>query len=417
MTGTAGLEALWRELRPGQTVFLPGTTGESLALAEALRADPGRAEGLHFLGMQVPGMNETLDYAGLADGTSFTTFMLPGCMKASFAAGRVDLVPRTYWGAARQMAATPCDVALAHVSPPDAAGRCSLGLASDFTPLVWERAARKVLLVNPQMPALPGACSLPADAADLVITLDGPVVATAPSAVAPDADALAARVAALIPDGAALQTGIGGAPGALWRHLTGHRNLRLYSGMANDWVLDLLDAGALATEGHVAGIAYGSASFYERLARTDLVHFAPVPETHGLPALAAVSALHSVNSALEVDLFGQVNVEWQGTALASGVGGGPDFMRGAMASDGGRSIIALPATARRGTVSRVVARLDRPTVGIARSDVDTVVTEHGVADLRERGLDARAEAMIAIAAPEFRDGLAEEWRALRTSFG
>jgi acyl-CoA hydrolase len=416
---TAGLEALWRELRPGRTVFLPGTTGESLALAETLRADPGRAHGVRFLTALVPGMNEALDYAGLAPGSSVTTFMLPGALRASFAAGRVDLVPRTYWGAARQIAAATCDVALAQVCPPDASGRCSLGLASDFTPLAWERAAFKVLLVNPQLPALPGALSLPHAAADLVITLEGPVVeAPAPGAVAHEADALAARVAELIPDGAALQTGIGGAPGALWRHLIDHRGLRLYSGMANDWLLELLDAGALAPEGgHVAGIAYGTATFYERLARTELVRFASVPETHGLPALAQVPALHSVNSALEVDLFGQVNVEWQGTALSSGVGGGPDFMRGAMVSDGGRSIIALPATARRGSVSRVVTRLDRPTTGIARCDVDTVVTEHGVADLREKGMDARAEAMIAIAAPEFRDGLAEDWRRLRATFG
>lgn len=414
----SGIEALWRELRPGRSVYVQGASGESLALAEALRADPERASGVGFLSCLVPGMNETLDYAGLMPDSRMTTFMLPGCMRASFAAGRVDLVPRTYWGAAQQLASAACDVAIAHVAPPGGDGRCSLGIASDFAPLVWHRAAVKVLVVNPQMPAISRALSLPLAAADVVVTLDGPLVEAAPAASTPDAEALAARVAALIPDDAQIQTGIGGAPGALWRHLLDHRGLTLRSGMVNDWFRDLHAAGTLAADGrHVAGIAYGGRDLYDWLAQTDFIDFRAVPDTHGLAALSASPRLHCVNGALEVDLFGQVNVEWQGSSLSSGVGGGPDFMRAAMVSPGGRSVVALPATARRGAVSRIVTRIDRPTIGVARCDADTVVTEHGVADLREKGFDARAEALIGIAAPEFRDALAEEWRCLRASIG
>lgn len=411
------LEALWREFRPGRRIYLPGATGESLALASALRDEPERAAGVHLVSCLVPGMNEALDYAGLAGIGSLTTFMLPACMRGSFQDGKVTLIPRTYWGIAQHFQQVPCDVAIAHVAPADPGGRCSLGIASDFAPLVWSNAGLRVLVVNPSMPAIPGAMSLSLSEADVVVTLDGPLVEAASSVANAESNAIAAHVAAIIPDGAAIQTGIGGAPGIVWQYLKDHRGLRLRSGMANDWLLDLESAGALADRGeHVAGVAYGSCEFYQRLASSDLVRFADTVETHGLPALAGVSQLHSVNGALEIDLFGQVNVEWQGNTLSSGVGGGPDFMRAATSSPGGRSIIAMPATAKKASISRIVTRLDKPSVSIARSDIDTIVTEHGVASLRDKGIDQRAEALIGIAAPQFQDQLAEGWRVLRATF-
>jgi acyl-CoA hydrolase len=254
--------------------------------------------------------------------------------------------------------------------------------------------------------------------ADLLVTLEGPLV-EAPAAKETETGAtIARRVADLVPDGAHIQIGIGGAPDRVWTFLRDHRGLVLRSGMATCGLRELAEVGALANGGdHLAGIAYGSVDFYNWLRDTDLVKFATTLETHGLPALIATPRLHSINSALEVDLFGQVNVEWQGRALSSGVGGGPDFMRAAAFSPGGRSIIALPATARTGKVSRIVAHLDRPSVSVARSDIDTVVTEYGVAELRNKGLDERARALIAIAAPHFRSELDEEWRALRATFG
>jgi len=411
------LKTLWSEFRPRRTIYVQGSAGESLALAHALREDPERAAGVTFLSCLVPGMNETLDYAGLTPTTRCMTFMLPACMRDSFAGGKVELIPRTYWGAAQHLATTRCDVAIAHVAPPDDNDMCSLGIASDFAPLVWPQAAVKVLLVNPAMPRMPRGPALSVGDADLVVTLEGPLVeAPVPGNSSGEVDAIAAHVAALVPDGARLQTGIGGAPGVVWRHLKGRRGLILRSGMANDWLCDLADAGVLAERAdHVAGVAYGSSSFYGELARSGLVRFAHTLETHSLPALVEVPRLTSINGALEVDLFGQVNVEWQGLSLSGGVGGGPDFMRAATFSPGGRSIIALPATARKGTVSRIVARLDKPTVGIARSDIDTVVTEHGVAALRDKGMDQRADALIAIADPQFRDRLAQDWRALRAA--
>ena len=414
---TCHLDVLLSAFRPGRTIYIPGATGESRALAAALRDQTEVSAGVRFVSGLVPGMNEALDYGGLAPDCTVTTFMLPACMRDSFAQGRVTLLPRTYWGAARYLQAIACDVAIAHVAPPNADGLCSLGVASDFTPLVWPNAMLKVLLINPAMPSLPRARMLPVADADLVVTLEGQLVEAPVARETETAAAIARTVAALIPDGAHIQTGIGSAPDRVWTFLRDHRGLVLRSGMANGGLRELAEAGALADGGaHLAGIAYGSVDFYNWLQATDLVEFATTLETHGLPALIDTPRLHSINSALEVDLFGQVNVEWQGSALSGGVGGGPDFMRAATFSPGGRSIIALPATAERGMVSRIVARLARPSVSVARSDIDTVVTEHGVAELRDKGIDERAQALITVAAPQFRAELEEEWRALRATF-
>src|SRR5690606_13154783 len=144
---TTSLDALWREFRPGRTIYLPGASGESLALASALRDDPGRAAGVKFISCLVPGMNEALDYAGLTPDTQATTFLLAGSLRESFKPVLVTLIPRTYWGTAQLFAATRCDVAIAHVTPPDANGLCSLGIASDFAPLIWPQAAVKILVV------------------------------------------------------------------------------------------------------------------------------------------------------------------------------------------------------------------------------------------------------------------------------
>jgi len=412
---SAALAPLLDAFAPGMDIYLPGTTAEVAALADALSAEPERLRGVHVRGCFVPGMN-AFDYAGLHPEAQLTTFMLPAQMRESFRAGRINLIGRTYRGAADTLAAAEYDLAIAHVAPPGPDGLCSLGIASDFAPLVWPRARRRALIINPDMPVPPRALKLPLAEADIVVECAGPLVTMADSPAGEEAERIARRVAALIPDGAHLQTGIGGAPGAIWNFLTDHKELTLYSGMANDGLLTLAEAGALAPSGHVAGIAYGSRAFYDSLARTDLIDFRTVIDTHGFPQLSARPRLHAINGALEVDLFGQVNVEWQGGKLASGVGGGPDFMRGAAASPGGRSIIALPSTARKRSLSRIVARLSSPSTGIARSDSDTVVTEHGVAELRDKGIDARAEALIAIADPAFRDDLAESWRALRATF-
>ena len=400
--------------RPGTSVYLPGATGESLALAEALAADPDRLRGVHVTSCLIPGMN-AVDYAGLTPDARLTTFMLPPAARASFAQGKVDLLPIAYSGIARHIAGAGFDIAVAHVAPADATGRASFGIAADFSPIAWGAARQRIAIVNPRMPTMRQGPSIALAEADLVIEIDGPLVEVAPARPDATAQAIAGHVAALIPDGAAIQVGIGGAPAALWAALADHRGLRLRSGLASEELLMLADRGALAADGHLTGIAAGSEAFYRALAERGLIRFSDTRETHDVGVIGREERFFAANSALEVDLFGQVNLEWQGGRPVSGVGGAPDFAAGGIASPGGRSITMLPATARGGTISRIVPRLSGPAVSLPRNLSDLVVTEHGVADLRAASLDKRAEALIAIADPAMRDALATAWSSLRSA--
>ena len=408
------LTDFFHRLRPGTLLHLPGTTGESIALAHAMAADPDRLRGVHVTSCLLPGMN-AIDYARLAPDTRLTTFMLPAAMRDSFAQGRVRLLPLAYSAIARHVAGAGFDIAVAHVAPPGADGRASFGIAADFSPIAWGAARQRIAILNPQMPAMPRAPSIELAEADLVIELESPLVEVAPARPDAAARAIAAQVAALVPDGAAVQIGIGGAPAALWAALAGHRGLRLRSGLASEELLTLADRGALATDGHITGIAAGSTAFYRALAERDLIRFQDTRDTHDAGRIGREERFFACNSALEVDLFGQINLEWQGGRPISGVGGAPDFAAAGIASPGGRSITMLPATARGGTISRIVARLSAPAVSLPRNLSDLVVTEHGVADLRAASIDERAEALIAIADPAMRDRLADEWRGLRAT--
>jgi acyl-CoA hydrolase len=233
------------------------------------------------------------------------------------------------------------------------------------------------------------------------------------SAPGEDAQAIAAHAATLVEDGATVQIGIGRLPDQVLGRLVGSRGLKLHGGTVSAAGLALLEAGAV--ESIVAGIALGDAAFYAGIAAAESVAFRPVPITHGPKGLGGIERFIALNSALEVDLFGQANCETGSGRLLAGFGGLNDFLRAARAAPDGRALVMLPATGKKGSISRIVARIGEPgLVSVQRGDLDTVVTEHGIADLRGLGMDARAAALIAIAAPAFRDELAARWRQLRT---
>jgi acyl-CoA hydrolase len=358
-------------------------------------------------------MNE-FDYAALHPRARLTTFLLPGGLRASFEDGRAQVRPLPYSQIAAAFAAdSPFDLAILQVSPPDAEGRCSFGPCADFPGLVWPRARRRLAFVNTHLPPAPRGPSIPLEAIDVAVIADGPFITGSDSeAGGAELGIIADRIAGLIPDGAAIQTGIGGAPAAAVGRLTDRRGLIVRSGMVTQGYRLLAEAGALdADADHVTGLALGSEGFM-RWAAERMV-YADATVTHGAAVLAATPRLFALNSALEVDLFGQANLEWRGGRLASGLGGAPDFAAAARRSAGGRAVLALPATAKGGALSRIVARLAAPTVSIPRHDTDLVITEHGVADLRGTGLEARARALIAVAAPAHRDALAASWDAIR----
>lgn len=412
------MERALAAFRPGRTIYIPGATGEPLALTAALRDAPERLRDVTLVSCLLPGMNEA-GYLGDQPSARMTTFLLPAGWRSSFTGGRVRVLPLGYTDIATYLGQRlKIDVAVAQLAPPGPDGLCSLGIASDFTSLAWARAALRIALVNAAMPSMRRGPRLALADADIVIECEAPVLEISPGVDAnPVTASIAYTVAGLVPDGASLQIGIGGAPAAVWDALGGHRDLVAVSGMVAEKMRPLAESGVLREgDAHVTGVAVGTAGFYRFLAESDLVRFAAVPETHGLHGLAARDRFVSVNGALEVDLFGQVNLEWQNGQFASGVGGAVDFMRAARQSTGGRSVIALPSAGKGGTVSRIVPRLAVPSVSISRAEIDTVVTEHGVAALRDLPLGDRAQALIDVAAPQHRETLARAWHDARQHF-
>lgn len=397
------------ELRPGLEVYIQGAVGEPLALRAILATATDALAGVHVTGCFLPGMND-FDYSALHPTARLTTFLLPPAFRPGFEAGRVAVRPMAYSQIAGHMlSAYAPDLAILQVTPPDAAGLCSFGPCADFAPLVWPRAKRVLAFINPSLPRAARGPAIPLSRIDVAFDADGPFINGADVPVSADQAAIADLIAGLIPDGAAIQTGIGGAPAAAVARLTDRKGLVVRSGMVTEGYRALASAGALATGGHITGLALGSPDFIAWACQAFAFEDATV--THGAASLARAERLWAINSALEIDLFGQANVEWQGGRLVSGLGGAPDFARAARRSSGGRAILALPATARG--ASRIVARIAAPTVSIPRDDTDLVITQHGVADLRGATMEGRAAGLIAIAAPEHRAGLAEAWAEMR----
>jgi acyl-CoA hydrolase len=404
-------DELGSKLRGATLVYAPGAAGESPIWIDALRGAGDALHGVCFAGVWIPGVN-VLDYAGLHPTARARAFFIDAARRDTFAAGRTEFLPLPYTRIAPLLQSWRFDAALLHVSPPDAQGRCSLGVAADFTSFVWTQARCRIAHVNPAMPITYGAPTIAWDALDYVVEDAAKLLTYDAGGRTPEFDAIGRHVARLVEDGDVLQLGIGKAPPAVLRALDGQRNLRIHGGMITDSLFEMDDALAPIRGAVTVGVALGSAALYDRCARDEQIRFATTEETHGLDRLAELDRLVAVNSTIEIDLMGQCNAETVAGRQVSGAGGLVDFLRGARAAAHGRGIVTLAATAQNGTVSRIVAKLDAP-VTVARGDVDLVVTEHGVADLRGCDLDRRAEALIAIAAPPFRATLADEWAALR----
>jgi 4-hydroxybutyrate CoA-transferase len=404
-------------LRRGMTVFVEGASGEPSVLLEALAAAPEASDGVHYVGCRVPGVN-SVDPASFHSRARLTSFFVFGDIARSFEAGKVRFLPLHYSAIYCYLAALPVDLALIQVTPPDADGCCSLGPSVHFVPAVLDHAKRVVAEVNAAMPRPAHSVLVSYERLDVVVETDHPLVPLETGALSEQAQRIGAHVAGLIEDGDCIQVGIGKLPASILAALHGHRDLGLHGGMVTDEVVDLHAAGALTgarkpldPRTMVCCTALGRRVYDWAATQADL-RFAPVSYTHDVRTLAQIDRFVAINSVLAVDLFGQANAEMLHGRQVSGTGGLMDFVRGARMSHGGRSILALPSTGR-GT-SRIVPRLDeRHVVSLPRADADIVVTEHGVAHLRDRSIDERAQALIAIADPAARDELANTWDRLR----
>jgi acyl-CoA hydrolase len=404
--------ATW--VRPGDTVMWGQANAEPLALTRALVAQrhdlgPVRA----FVGVS---WFDTVDPAH-ADRIAFASYCGAGRNRTVARAGRLEIFGSHYSALARDLrsGALRVDVLMLQLAPADAAGRYSLGISHEYLVPALEHARVVLAEVNDRVPWTHGGTTLGDDDLDAIVRTSRPLDEPPTTREAEVDAAVARRVAALVDDGATLQVGLGVLPALVLRELASRRDLGIHSGQIGDAVVDLADSGALTNAQKsvdrgvtIAGNMLGGARLHRYVDRNPAVQFRSTEYTHDAAVLASHERLVAINSAVEVDLTGQVNAEVANGVYVGAVGGLADFLRGAARSRGGLPIIALPA--RAGAASRIVATLGGP-VTVARSDVALVVTEHGVADLRGVPLAARAERMIAIADPDARAGLAETLRS------
>lgn len=390
-------------------LFIPGGPGEPLGLLEAYRRDADLAAGLTFVGGHVPGINRT-DWAALHETARAEGTFVSGDWRKSFETSAFALRPMTWFQAYGWLRTTPLDAAVFVVSPPDADGMVSLGVASDLAPAVARRDVFKVAIVNPHMPKVRGPL-FPLSAFNLVAEDETPLLTYEAGTLDPAFAVIKGHLQTLLTPGTSIQFGLGKAGVAAVAALEGLKGLRIHSGMVAGPLQAVLDSGALTEV--VAGLAAGDPELYALCRRDPRIRFEDSGFTHDIRTLAGIPKLAAVNSALEIDLFGQANAEFQDGRQISGTGGLTDFLRGARLSEGGLPILALPATAKGGSITRIVPRLPQTAVSVSRADVGLVITENGVADLRGLTLDGRAEALIAVAGPGHRDALANAWAELR----
>jgi acetyl-CoA hydrolase len=307
----------------------------------------------------------------------------------------------------------PLDAALIHVSPPDEHGFCSYGVEVSSTKTAAQYAKFVIAEVNPKMPRTLGDSFIHVSKINHVVEVDYPLPSVSMAGTSDLAQQIAAHVARLIPDGATLQTGIGAIPDSVLRLLTDRKHLGVHTELFSDGVIDLVEKGVVDGEMKtlhqgkiIAGFMIGTQRLY------DFVHDNPIIEMHPTEyvndpfVIARNAKMTAINSAIQVDLSGQVCSDSIGFDIFSGFGGQVDFIRGAARAPGGKPIIALPSTARSGTVSRIVPSLTEGAgVVTSRADVHYVITEYGIAPMHGRSLRERAESLIAIAHPDSRGEL------------
>lgn len=401
---------LGRFLRPGDRIVIGQACGEPTTLIEAL-IEQGRDIGglsafiaTSFSGVFTPAATDSFELSSMG---------AIGALRALTKAHKLTVIPChvSQIGPMIEAEIIGCDIAFVQVSPADADGNHSFGLISDYVRAAVAKARVVIAEVNERVPFTPGE-SLSAAEIDYAVPVSRPPVTVPPGNISETDQAIAKYAAAYIEDGSVIQTGVGTVPDAILRLLHDRKDLGVHSGMLGDGLVDLVEAGVVTNARKsidrgvsITGALIGTERLYEFGHRNPRIRMCATSYTHEAAVLAQLNKLVTINSAMEVDLTGQVNAEQSGSAYLGGTGGQVDFVRAGTRAPGGHAIIALPATAKGGTISRITADLTGP-VTTARSDVDVIVTEFGAAELKGRTLAERTRRLIAIAHPDFQEELA-----------
>lgn len=408
-----------RHVRDGDLIIVPTGVGEPPALLTALSE-----QRLDFQDVKVAQILAMRKYAYIDPTTTqhvrHVALFFGGATRAGGQEGWIDFIPNYFSEIPAQIerGQIPADVVFSMASPMDAHGYFALSLGADYTMAAVARARAVVLEVNPNVPFTYGNCHVHISQVAALVESSDPVLEVGLPTIGPVQQAIGKHVADLIDDGSTLQIGYGGIPDAVVMQLTEKRDLGIHTEMLGDGILKLIESGAVTNRRKnylpgktVATFALGSNKLYRFMDRNPGVEIHPVDFTNDPSQAGRNDKLIAINATLQIDLLGQCGSESLGHAPFSGTGGQSDFVRAANRSRGGKAFIVLPSTAKGDTVSRIVPSLSPGThVSTSKNDINYVVTEYGIAQLRGKSAKQRAQELIAIAHPDFRAELTEQAR-------
>ena len=399
------------QIQSGQTVFLAPFCNEPQTLVEELVAQKKRFHDVTLFNV-VAGSPCLYGAPSCHPHFSIRSFLGSPALKKAFLNGACDYVPMNLSDLPEWLDRGEIDVSLIQASPPDQDGYCNLGISVDLIHALVKNASMVIAELNPQLPRSHGETLLHIDEIDYFIVADRPLLTIPDTEPSQEEIQIGRFVAELIPDYATIQVGIGKLANSILRSLKNKKGLGMHSGSITEPVMELMELGVITNEKKevspfktVCTTITGSEALYDYADKNLNIELMPINFTHSAAVISSINRFYAINSALEVDLSGQVNAEQANGIPVAGVGGQMDFIHGARLSKGGKSIIALPSTAKGGTISRITQSLSSVTT--LKSEIDYIVTEYGVADLFGKTLKERKEALIAIAHPNFRRQLAD----------
>jgi acyl-CoA hydrolase len=410
------------QVKNGDTIVVPTGAGEPPTLLDHLSE-----QRRNFRGVQVAQILPLRKYAYFdpetAEHIRHLAYFFGSASRAGGQEGWIDFVP-AYFSELPMLldrGLLPADVVFSIASPMDRHGYFSLSLGADYTIAALRKSRAIILEVNPNVPFANGNCHLHISQVTALVESEEPILEVGLPMIGPVQEAIGKYVADMIPDGATLQIGYGGIPDAVVMQLTNKRDLGVHTEMVGDGIMALVEAGVITNRKKnyhpgkmLATFALGSKKLYQFMHRNPALEMHPVDFTND-PFLAGRNDnLIAINATMQVDLIGQCGSESLGFTPYSGTGGQADFVRAANRSRDGKSFIVLPATAKENRISRIVPTLTPGThVTTSKNDVNYIVTEYGVAQLRGKSAKQRAEALIGIAAPDFRPELRETAKRMK----
>jgi acyl-CoA hydrolase len=401
-------------IESGNRVYVHGSAQTPTHLLNAVAKQADRLNNVEFVFITVYG-DIQVDKPEFANKFKINSLFVSASIRSAVNEGRADYVP-VFLSEIPDLFnqnILPIDVALVQVSPPDKHGYCSLGVSVDVARSAVNTAKHVIACINPNVPRTHGDGLIHVSQFDSMVYCESPLYeARYGDRVGPTETRIGEYVAGLIEDGSTLQMGIGAIPDAVLRSLANHKNLGMHTEMCSDGVVDLYEKGVINNKHKkihpnrgVSAFALGTRKLYDFLDDNPVVHFLDIDYVNDPHIIRRNNKMVAINSAIEIDITGQVCADSIGTYQYSGVGGQMDFMRGAALSPGGKPIIALPSRTHKG-LSRIVPFL-KPGAGVVttRAHMHHVVTEYGIADLFGKNLRQRAKALINIAHPDDREGL------------